>query len=136
MANICENNLRILGDEKQLKEFGKKTQTKKTAFTLEKLLPTPKIYLKKGDERWYDWRLKNWGTKWDVYPDSVSRDDNDYEINIDFDTPWGPPLEWLKRVSKIFKKLTFIIHYKETGMGFEGVARAKGGKLEDKFIEY
>lgn len=140
MANICENNLIILGDGKQLKEFSKKTQTKKLVFTLEKLVPTPKAYLKKEDERWYDWRVKNWGTKWDVYPDSASRDDYDYEtdneINIDFDTAWAPPLEWLKKVSKIFKKLIFVIHYKETGMGFEGIAKAVKGKLEDKYIEY
>lgn len=136
MANYCENNLSISGDGKELKEFNKKTQTKKLVFTLEKLVPTPKEYLKKGDERWYDWRKKEWGTKWDVYPDSVSKDFDDDRIDISFDTAWSPPLEWLKKASKIFKNLFFRIHYKEEGMGYEGVAKVNNGKLEDKYIEY
>lgn len=136
MANNCENYLKVIGDKKQLKEFNKKTQTKEQAFTLEKLVPTPKAYLKEGDERWYEWRIKNWGTEWDVYPDSISRDGDEDTDEISFDTAWGPPLEWLQKVSKMFLKLTFILSYDEPMMGFKGVAKAVKGKLEDKCIDY
>lgn len=136
MANNNENYLKVIGDKKQLKEFKKKTQTKKQTFTLEKLVPTPKAYLKKDDKRWYKWRIKNWGTKWDVYPDSISRDGDEYADEISFDTAWAPPLEWLQKVSKIFPKLTFILSYDEPGMQFKGVAKAVNGKLEDKCIDY
>lgn len=138
MANYCENRLKVIGDKKQLKEFNKKTQTKKQIFTLEKLVPTPKEYLKKGDERWYEWRIKNWGTKWDVYPDSISKDfdeENEY-FEVSFDTAWAPPTGWIEEVSKLFPKLTFILSYDEPGMCFRGVAKAVNSKLEDKYIEY
>lgn len=138
MANHCENYLKVKGDKKQLKEFNKKTQTKKQIFTLEKLVPTPKEYLKKGDERWYKWRINKWGTKWDVYPDSISKDfdeENEY-FEVSFDTAWAPPLEWMQKASKLFPKLTFILSYEESGMGFKGVAKAVNGKLEDKCINY
>ena len=134
MANICENTLRTFGDKKELKDFSKKTKTKKVMFTFEKLFPIPKGY-NEGD-KWYNWSIKNWGTKWDAYPDSVSRDEDEYLIEVSFCTAWGPPIEWLVKVSKIYKKLTFIIHYKETGMGFEGVAKVKKGKLEDRCVNY
>lgn len=136
MPNFCENNLRVRGDKKQLKEFVKNTQTKKAIFTFEKLVPTPKSYLKKGDGRWYKWRVLNWGTKWDAYPDSISRDEDEDRFDISFDTAWSPPIEWLVKVSRKFKKLIFLIHYVEPMMGFEGVAKIINGKLEDKFIEY
>ena len=64
------------------------------------------------------------------------KDFDDDRIDISFDTAWSPPLEWLKKASKIFKNLFFRIHYKEEGMGYEGVAKVNNGKLEDKYIEY
>ena len=29
----------------------------------------------KADDRWYDWRLQNWDTKWDAYDVSIDDDD-------------------------------------------------------------
>ena len=43
-----------------------------------------------ADDRWYDWRLQNWDTKWDAY--DVSIDDDDPEnLEISFNTAWSPP---------------------------------------------
>lgn len=136
MPNFCENNLRVRGDQKEIREFSEKTKTKKLSFTFEKLVPTPASFLKDGSDKWYNWRIKNWGTKWDVDTDSVSRDEDEDFIEVSFDTAWAPPLEWLVKVSKKFKKLLFRIHYREDGAGFEGVAKVTKGKLEDKYINF
>ena len=43
-----------------------------------------------SDDRWYDWRLQNWDTKWDAYDVVVTDDDPDC-TEIEFNTAWSPP---------------------------------------------
>ena len=42
------------------------------------------------DDRWYDWRLQNWDTKWDCYDVEVVDPDPE-NLEIEFNTAWGPP---------------------------------------------
>ena len=42
------------------------------------------------DDRWYDWRVQNWDTKWDAY-DVVVTDDDPESVEIEFNTAWSPP---------------------------------------------
>ena len=44
----------------------------------------------KADDRWYDWRVQNWDTKWDAYDVVVTDDDPDC-TEIEFNTAWSPP---------------------------------------------
>ena len=44
------------------------------------------------DDRWYDWRLKHWGTKWPACEVKITKDDSDY-LEVTFDTAWCPPEE-------------------------------------------
>ena len=44
----------------------------------------------KPADRWYDWRVQNWDTKWDAY-DVVVTDDDPECTEIDFNTAWSPP---------------------------------------------
>ncbi len=88
---------------------------------------------KYGFADWYGWRVKNWGIKWDV---KATLDcDDDTLLEYIFDSPWGPPTQWLEKVSKDYPKLIFRLKYDEPGMGFMGYAKAHNGKLEDKCIE-
>lgn len=43
-----------------------------------------------GYTGWYDWAIDNWGTKWDAYSVSWSRD-SDTEATLKFDTAWSCP---------------------------------------------
>jgi len=56
---------------------------------------------------WYDWRLENWGTKWDVYETQCTRI-NANTLQLYFYTAWSPPIP-------VFDKLV--------DMGFEVNAR-------------
>lgn len=50
-----------------------------------------------GVKDWYDWSIKNWGTKWNAYSfELVGEDEN--TLNVEFDTAWSPP-------TPIFEKL-------------------------------
>jgi len=42
------------------------------------------------DDRWYDWRLANWDTKWDAYDVEVVDPDPE-NMEIEFNTAWSPP---------------------------------------------
>ena len=59
----------------------------------------------RGD--WYNWRLNNWGTKWDVYETHCTRIDAN-TLQLYFYTAWSPPIP-------VFDKLV--------DMGFEVNAR-------------
>ena len=56
---------------------------------------------------WYDWRLDNWGTKWDIYETHCTRIDAN-TLSMTFYTAWSPPIP-------VFDKLT--------DMGYEINAR-------------
>ena len=43
-----------------------------------------------ADDRWYDWRVMNWDTKWDAY-DVVVVDPDPENMEIEFNTAWSPP---------------------------------------------
>ena len=43
-----------------------------------------------ADDRWYDWRIQNWDTKWDCYDVEIVDDDPE-NMEIEFNTAWSPP---------------------------------------------
>ena len=43
-----------------------------------------------ADDRWYDWRVQNWDTKWDCYDVEVVDPDPE-NLEIEFNTAWNPP---------------------------------------------
>ena len=42
------------------------------------------------DDRWYNWRVQNWDTKWDAYDVEVVDPDPE-NLEIEFNTAWSPP---------------------------------------------
>lgn len=84
-----------------------------------------------GYKDWYDWRIANWGTKWDVNRLDVVlngcyRDDKQVDMNeatkfeVSFDTAWAPPSEFLQWVYENLK-IESSSAYLENGMGFCGI---------------
>jgi len=59
------------------------------------------------DLRWYDWRLQNWDTKWDVPKDDIEITEiNNGSIVIGFNTAWSPPIAIYKKLRNKFKDVT------------------------------
>ena len=85
---------------------------------------------KYGCKDWYNWRISNWGTKWDASEGGLHQS-LPHELEASFDTAWAPPIEWLYKVTKKYKKLKFTLEYTEEGMGFEGKAYARNGDVVD-----
>ena len=130
MANWCQNQLRINGDEKEIKKFKKQAKKRDTDLSLNNFIKIPKSQ----EKNWYNWCIKNWGTKWDIEAGLGGADAN--ELFYAFDSAWSPPTEWLKKVAKKYPKLKFSLKYDEEGVGIMGVAIAEGYNFTDSFLEY
>lgn len=88
---------------------------------------------------WYDWRIENWGTKWDAYDRTSEETDNGNTGtgNYTFNTAWAPPIPVIRRLAIIFPDITFTWKWADEDYGHNlGEARfASGLLLWEKQIE-
>lgn len=142
MPNWCENILSVSGNKKEIKRFAESVENGQI-ISFEKLFPTPPEVM----PAWYEWRLANWGTKWDA---CECKDISEYEsvegnydpvsewINgVYFWTAWSPPMSFMSRAAVLFPTLTFhLIYYEPLGC-YAGEGKVKGNKiLVDTEYEY
>lgn len=80
-----------------------------------------------GFSNWYDWRVENWGTKWNA--DGGTREEQRTRILLTFSTAWSPPTPIVKALSEKYPKNKFSLRYYECGMGYKGHLAMKGGKV-------
>ena len=84
---------------------------------------------KHGAKNWYDWCIKNWGTKWDRSEYEVVSDEwKDGSIEVLFSTAWSPPAEILKLISTKYG-VKIIDHYEEEGYNSAGHIEFKNGQM-------
>lgn len=88
---------------------------------------------------WYDWRIENWGTKWDAYDQTSEETDNGNTGtgNYTFNTAWAPPIPVIRRLAIIFPDIAFTWKWADEDYGHNlGEARfASGLLLWEKQIE-
>lgn len=81
------------------------------ALTFNRLIPTPTNIFqgdlsieeekKYGEENcWYEWRIKNWGTKWDAYDVEIQMDGDDI-MSIMFQTAWSAPIPYIDKLAEL-----------------------------------
>ena len=97
MANWCENNLFIFGDEADIKHFNEKAQGYATPedkaddivtpLLLNNLYPWPK----EQDDNEYNWCIMHWGVRGDITAVGLSCEDTTM-LEYDFFTAWSPPV--------------------------------------------
>lgn len=135
MPNWCNNTLSIQGPTETLKPLWE--ETKKTGL-LQAMKPMPKELedttspsssankpqpMIEGFDNWYDWRVQNWGCKWDVDSEGLEFTDNgDGTASIVgwFDSPWGPPIEAFNTFCDDNDNCSLESFYEEGGMDFAG----------------
>ena len=72
------------------------------------------------DDRWYSWRLANWGTKWDAYEVEIDDSELHYGFEVSFDTAWSPPEEICYAIKEQFDDLSVSWFFDEPGMEVAG----------------
>ena len=72
------------------------------------------------DDRWYSWRLANWGTKWDAYEVEIDDSELHYGFEVSFDTAWSPPEEICYAIKEQFDDLSVSWFFDEPVMEVAG----------------
>lgn len=95
------------------------------------------------DEHWleneklpcgYEWEIENWGCKWGACNVRLYNRELGEPLEYAFETPWGPPEEFLDKVSEMYPELKFHLNFSEEGMYFEGrLVYTKGDSLEKTY---
>ena len=68
---------------------------------------------------WLVWRIKNWGTKWEIMEGKIlHEDENTYSIQ--FCSAWDPPLGIFNTIRKKFPHITIVGTYNEPAMELYG----------------
>ena len=73
----------------------------------------------KNDDRWYDWRLQNWDTKWEASEIEIDYEDSEI-LRVTFDTAWSPPEGVMTKLREKFPDVSFQCFYDEPGMESAG----------------
>ena len=71
------------------------------------------------DDRWYDWRVQNWDTKWDCY-DVVVTDDDPDQLEVEFNTAWSPPEAICSAIREQYPDVSVSWFYDEPGWEIAG----------------
>lgn len=135
MPNWCNNTITIQGPTDTLKPLWDEAQKKGLLNAIKPMpkeledttSPTPddKVQPKiDGFDNWYDWRVANWGCKWDVDTEGLEYTDNgDGTASIAgwFDSPWGPPIGAYETFCDDMANCDLYATYEEGGMDFAGV---------------
>jgi len=85
---------------------------------------------------WYDWRIANWGTKWEpdgeVYAIADNLDSGEEVLNLSLYTAWGPPEGIFKELSKMEGVEEVVSHFYEPAMEFVGIKFYQDGDAVDE----
>ena len=73
-----------------------------------------------ADDRWYDWRLKHWDTKWDCYDLGMSDHDLPHGFEVQFNTAWAPPQGICTAIREQYPDIDIQWFYDEPGEGIAG----------------
>ena len=146
MPNYCNNNIVITGPNSVIDKIEKIANGDKGDL-LQYFYPMPKALqdttaplqkdatkeekakakenLKKyGYDNWYDWRVENWGTKWDcmefynINRKEIGEDES--EISLGFDTAWAPALGAYEKFIDENSNCSLKAYYYEPGCDFMG----------------
>jgi len=133
MPNWCNNNLYISGDEGEIERLVELVKHKRkidedvgcNVFDFQNIVPYDETYKEDG---WYDWNIKNWGTKWNSNASQVIRPRYG-QVEFSFDTAWSPPVPVFAKLKKMFPRLEMEIDWEEEGGLAGNIGFNKRGKV-------
>ena len=137
MPNWCYNEMTITGKPKDIHKLIKQVrennvdnlnENQPTIFSFHNVIPMPDS----EKDNWYNWRVANWGTKWnaDVQYDTFDQWENG-EVFIEFNTAWDTPMPIIKKLSEQNPKLTFSLRVHEESNAFWQIYTMRNGKSKD-----
>jgi hypothetical protein len=143
MPNWCNNNISITGPNSVIDKIEKITKEEKDGNGLLNFFhPMPKELdgttapssasdkpqpMVEGFDNWYDWRVENWSTKWEVcefygVDRQYHSEQNEGEstITFGFDSAWAPPIGAYENFLRDNEDCSLKAWYYEGGCDFMG----------------
>ena len=130
MPNWCSNSITISGSTDTIKQLWDDAHVGDDFGLLNAMVPMPKELddTTKGTDgdavNWYDWRVTNWGTKWDITDEGLEYVDNGDGTSVIqgwFDSAWAPPIEAYNTFLDDMDGCSIEATYEEGGMDFAGI---------------
>ena len=91
---------------------------------------------KYGFTGWYDWRLANWGCKWEPWDVKIEHS-SDKKLRIEFTTADSTPTHGLMTLSKLFPTVQFDVQYADEDIGYNcGRAIYRNGEVTEEDIYF
>jgi hypothetical protein len=103
-------------------------------FSFDGHIPEPEH---EGDG-WYQWRVANWGTKWDACDHEILEYDfseDPSSIVIEFNTAWSPPAVWFAAIVDRHQNLEFEMLWNEE-QALSGRFFSKAGVAEYEDVDF
>ena len=139
MPNWCDNQVTITGPNSVIDKIEKIVKEEKDGNGLLNFMkPMPKELdgttspsssadkpqpMVEGFDNWYDWRVENWGTKWEVN-EFYGVDRQGDTISFGFSSAWSPPINayqsFLINMSEQKQDVSIKAYYYEGGCDFMG----------------
>lgn len=155
MPNWCTNNIIIQGSSEDVDFMlnAIKDEQDRSPISLNSIIKMPealqgtapqkdeeiaeeniKLY---GHSDWYNWRVTNWGTKWDVqanivYDRTMINLPGYRTVQISFDSAWSPPIEAINVMAKRFPNVKILHTFDERGVDFSGWRYYDSGEIADE----
>jgi Ferredoxin-like domain in Api92-like protein len=129
MPNWCSNRAVITGPALVIREITEILNQDDTPL-LNWMVPEPK-----DNEGWYEWRVNNWGCKWDVSDVYFENQAEEDSIEFSFCSPWGPPNEAFRAWAEADGRVEFNLEYWEPGIGFVGSATYDGDCYFEEYVD-
>lgn len=146
MPNWCNNNIEVHGPIEKIKAMYNEAVQDADDETglLNHMRPMPKelhdTTSPSDGPNWYDWRVTNWSTKWEVSSEGLEFYDNrdgTGSITGWFDSAWAPPTEACNFYAQENPDVSITLDYHEPGMCFVGQALFENGEcMQDDCIDY
>ena len=129
MPNWCSNRLTITGPAPVIQEITEVLNQDDSPL-LQWMVPRPK-----SEMDWYNWNIKNWGTKWDicdVYFENQAEEDS---IEFTFCSAWSPPEQAFETWAAADGRVQFNLEYWEPGCGFVGSLSYDGENFDQNYVD-
>jgi hypothetical protein len=148
MPNHVTNVISFSGDKSRISVMLKEIQNNEHGIgsvDFEKIIPMPdtvyngslgirerELY---GENNWYDWRIGNWGTKWNSYGYTENTTFQDGKIK--FLTAWSAPHPILQKLSEMYPDVKMEHEWadEDIGMNCGRYVYYDGERVEEYFPE-
>lgn len=149
MPNWCSNSLVISGDVLEILKIkailGSVEISKRPGLinspniikainNNEEMQRSPKLHFSstisstEAKDDWYDFRVNNWGTKWEPSDVYVS-EESPNNLYYTYETAWADPRAWLDDLSARFPNISMQCTYREEGMAAFGYYLYDDGRV-------